>query len=167
LEVCRRWRLGERQEHPERCAHANRRLDLDPAVVLINDAMDRRQVQASALTQLFGGEEPLENPLQRSLIHAMTGVDHGEAGEVAGPRLEVVADIPGLQAQPVRAQFEPPAPGHRLASVEAQVHYHLFQHACVGLYPDRLRGWVEDHVNVLARQPPQHPRQALDHLVEI
>ena len=53
-------------------------VDVDEAVVLLDDAVDRGQAQAGALAHLLGGEERLEDVVQGLLVHAAAVVADGQ-----------------------------------------------------------------------------------------
>ena len=55
-----RRRGDGREKDAERGAVAQLALDFDPALMLLDDAINRRQPQAGALADFLGGEERLE-----------------------------------------------------------------------------------------------------------
>ena len=61
-------------------------VDIDEAVVLLDDAVDRGQPQAGALAHLLGGEERLEELCQRLLVHAAAVVADGQQHILAGDK---------------------------------------------------------------------------------
>ena len=58
--------------------------DLDPALVLLDDAIDRRQPEAGALADFLGGEERLEDPRQMFRRNARAGVAHRQTNKLPG-----------------------------------------------------------------------------------
>ena len=65
--------------------------DFDPAFVLLDDAIDGRQPQSGAFANFLGREEGLEDPIQNRLVHAATGVCHGQANHSARAGIRVPA----------------------------------------------------------------------------
>ncbi len=68
----------------ERRSLARLAVDVDEAVVLLDDAVDRGQPEAGALADVLGGEERLEEVGQRLLVHAAAVVAHGQQHVLAG-----------------------------------------------------------------------------------
>ena len=48
--------------------------DINQSVILFDDTIDRRQAQAGAFANLFGGEKRFENMGQNILVHTMTSI---------------------------------------------------------------------------------------------
>ena len=66
----------------------------DPALMLVDDAVNGGQAQAGTFADFLGGEKRLEQVAQRNGIHAASGVDDAEADE--SPVLR--SDLAGMSA---------------------------------------------------------------------
>src|SRR5204863_9521908 len=77
--------------------------DLDPALVLLDDAIDGRQTETGAFANALGGEERLENVGERVRIHAATGIADLQADESAGTRLRLATHMKSIHLQELGA----------------------------------------------------------------
>src|SRR5580704_1873085 len=66
--------FNRRQNHFDRGTASQFALDLDHTSQFAHDAIYRREAQAGARSELFGGEEGLEQPRPRLCIHAAAAV---------------------------------------------------------------------------------------------
>ena len=108
-------------------------LDEDGPAVPVGDAVHHRQAEAGALSRRLGGEERLEDPLDRRRCHAVAGVLDREADVRTRPQFPVAVDHgliddPGLEpdVDPSRLAV------HRLPGVGGQVDDHLVHLRGVG-----------------------------------
>ena len=128
---CCTQRLAGGRTHDRRCvecrqqqrhlrAGAGAAVQQHAAAALVHEAVDHRQPQAAALAEALGGEEGLEDPRLRGLVHADAGVGDADAHMAAGQHLglgrlgRVEQALVGLDAQLA-------ALGHRVAGVDRQV----------------------------------------------
>ena len=100
--------------------------DLDPALVLLHDAIDRGQAHARALADLTGGEERLENAGARGLVHAVARICYTEAHELPLPRLRVLRGARGGDLHQARGHAQTTAAGHGVAGIDNEIRHHLF-----------------------------------------
>ena len=63
-------------------------IDVDPALMLLDDAEDGRQPKAGAFADRFGGEERFKNLRQNFRWNAAAVVAHAQAHKRTGPRLD-------------------------------------------------------------------------------
>ena len=89
-----------RQEDFEDRALAEAAGDLDPALVLLDDAIDRRQPEPGALANFLGGEERLEYARQMFRRDARARVAYRQTNKLPRPRFAI-----GLRVRP-----RPPGP---------------------------------------------------------
>ena len=68
-------------------------VDVDEAVVLLDDAVDRGQPQAGAFAHLLGGEKRLEDVVQGLLVHAAAVVAHRQQHILAGDKPGMVGAV--------------------------------------------------------------------------
>ena len=107
----------------------------DPAAALGHDAVHGRQPQAGALADLLGGEERLEDPRERLLVHALAGVGHHQRHEWVGPTLGAHAGgLPRVASD----DADGAAGRHRVPRVDHQVQDRLLDLDRVG--PNRSPG---------------------------
>ena len=65
---------GDWQVNVERTALANLTFNLDPTLVLLDDALHHGQAQPCALTNRFGRKKRFKQPAYGLAVHAATGV---------------------------------------------------------------------------------------------
>ena len=107
-------------------------LDLNVAIHLLDDAVDRGETESRSLPSLLGRKERLENSFPCLRGHTGTRVAHAQrsAGPRVGSRMRcrvgpVERDVPGRQRQD-------PALGHGIARIHGQVHQDLLQLRDIG-----------------------------------
>src|SRR5205814_1133018 len=61
-----------------------------PALVLLDDAINRGQPETSSLSDLFGRKERLKNSSQRFLAHSSAGIGDTQAHKPASPRFRML-----------------------------------------------------------------------------
>ena len=158
--------LRARQEHAERRAFPDLRLELDAAVVLLDDAEHRREAEAGALADVLGREERLEDVLARDVVDAGAVVDDREADVVTGRDIELARElrvdvrVRGLDDQ--LAAF-----GHRVARVDHEVREDLLDLARVRVDAIQVRLEVRVQRDVLPDDARQHLRDVADDRVEL
>ena len=76
--------FNHRKKYLEDTALARLALDIDPAVMVLDDAMDHRQADSGPFAGSLGGEKWFEYPLTHPRIHARAGVTHRQA-DIAAP----------------------------------------------------------------------------------
>ena len=76
-----------REINAERRSVTDFAIDIDPALMLLNDAKDGGQSQAGAFADIFGGEERFENLWKNFRWDAAAGVAHTQTHKRTGPRL--------------------------------------------------------------------------------
>ncbi len=156
-----------RQEDGEDAAFPQPGIDLDPALMLLEDAVDRRQSQAGSLADFLGGKERLENPLHRMLVHAAAGIGHREPDEAPRPPFGILREIGGMELDPVGDDGEPASLRHGVPGIDRQVHHHLLHHAAVGPNGRQILARQEFGRDLLADQAMEHLQEILDHAVEL
>ena len=144
------------KEHAESAALAWKALDLDPALVLLGDAIDSGKAKAGSLADIFGSKERFENANEGGLVHALACVRHAQAYKRANPRVAMLAEILLIDQEQRRGNPEMPAFGHGITGVDCQVDNHLFDHAGICLDPGRIRGIVHFENNMLTKQAAKH-----------
>src|SRR3546814_19210325 len=68
-------------------------IDADMPARLLDEAIDHRQAQASAPSDLLGGEEGFDGVAQHLLIHALAGVGHADQHILAGGNLRLLRGL--------------------------------------------------------------------------
>ncbi len=114
-------------------------VDTDISVVAFHDPVDHREPQPRAPSHFLGGEEGLENPALRLLIHPLSAVRDGYLHVVSrfheGFCLFLVADH-----RPGSFDIEIAPSGHRLPGVDEEIHEDLFHLRPVRLDEHKLFG---------------------------
>ena len=154
-----------RQEDAEHRAAGLRGIDLDPAVVVLDDAVADRQAQARPLPRVLGGEERLEDLVAIGRGDAAAGVGDRQHHVFGGRRQVQPAlaphDLLGRDAQR-------PAAGHGVDRVRDQVQADLLD--LIGIAGDlgrrRRRAELDldadapDRLARRTRAPRRRPRPA-------
>ena len=140
---------------------------VDPALVLLDDAIDGGQAQAGAAVQFLGGEERLENPAQVLRRDAAAGVAEGQADVAARGRLGVLMRGGGIQGDGGGFDAEPAAAGHGVAGIDGQIEQDLLDHAQVGLDGGKAGGEIHLQGDVLAQDAAEHLGDVVDDFVQI
>jgi hypothetical protein len=133
-----RGSLHGRQPHVERRAAAGRAHDGDTTSTLGDDAVHHGQAEAGPLAGALGGEEGIEHPRPRRLVHARAGVGDGQqhvrsrlrAGRVRGRRIR--------EHDGGRRDGETAARRHGVTHVDGEIHHHLLELAGIGLHPVQI-----------------------------
>ena len=110
--------LGGGKEDPEGGARTDFAGDFDPALVLLDDAVDGGQAEAGAFADLLGGEERFEDAVQRLLVHAAAGVGDAQADEPARPGFGLLLDIGRVDLDDGGGDEQLAALGHGIAGVD-------------------------------------------------
>ena len=90
---------------------------------LPDEAVDLAQAKAGALADLLGGEERLEHPLHRLLVHPVAAVGDGDGHVMARLRVGVAGGVGAVESD-VRGLDEQPAAGrHGVAGVHGEIEH--------------------------------------------
>ncbi len=127
----------------------------DVARELLQDAIQRREPEASALLAALGGEEGFEDAREGGAIHAHAGIAHREPHEVARLQVRMSHGLLGAQPMVRGGDGQRPAVGHRIAGVEREVHEHLLQLHAIAFHPGEVRREREHHIR-------RNPRQGIE-----
>src|SRR5262249_53543045 len=114
--------FATRQIEPENGPAPEHTLNLHPASVLRDDAIDRGQSETVSLAHIFGREDRLENVAQRLAVHTDSGIRNREAKILPEPRLWLPARVRQVHLHELRANDQLPAVRHRVARIAHQVH---------------------------------------------
>jgi hypothetical protein len=123
-----RRRSGRRQTgqpNLETAALARRALYVDRSAVLAHDLAYRGESQAVA--GRTRGEKRLEDPSQRSPLHAATGIAHRDAHVTARLKLTMTEETLGGDVVDLGLELDAAGIFHRLRCVVAEVEDHLLQ----------------------------------------
>jgi hypothetical protein len=113
------------QEHLEGCSQVRLAVDVDEAVVLRNDAVDRGQPKAGAFAHDLRGEERFEQMRERVLVHAAPVIGQGEQRVVAGATSHVTDAVDLVERAVSRLDGDCADAGDGFPGVDAQVGQHL------------------------------------------
>ena len=147
--------------------HAGLAADFDPALMLLDDAINGCESKASSFAHLFGGKERLKDSLQRIGIHAATGVRDGEDDKLARSRFGMLADVGLVNLGIGSADEQLTALGHGVPRVDRQVHHDLLEHAGVGFDGEKFPRIIRLQSYLLAQKPRQHFFHFAQHAVQI
>ena len=148
-------------------AFAHFAFQLDPTLVLLDDAIDGREAEAGSLAEFLRRKKRLEDALQIFRRNAFAGVRVAEADEFPRRGLDGFADVGGVHVARGNADGQPSAARHRIARIHREVQQNLLDHRRVGLDNRRLAVEMNLQRDVLAEQPAEHFLHAADHAVQI
>jgi hypothetical protein len=141
--------------------------NLDPTLMLLDNALDGGQPQAGAAPPFLGGEKRLENAAQIFRGDAGPGIAEGEADELAWGGLGMEAGLGRVNMDGGGADQELAAFGHGVAGVDGQVDQNLLQHPRIGLDGWEARGKIHAQGNILAQNAAEHFADLVDDLVQV
>ena len=158
--------IGARQEDAELAAFAGRALHLDRASRLPDDPVHGGEPQAGPAPRPLGGEEGLEDALQRRAVHAGAGVANRK-GRVPsrGQRLAMA----GLVIEDLLAggDAQDAARPHRVARVRDQVQEHLLELTRIGADYRLPRAQANLDLHAVAGHLPQRALEPAHDLVDV
>src|SRR5581483_4685041 len=139
----------------------------DGAVTLLDDAENRGQAEASTFTDLFCTEKRLEDMGLGFLVHSDTRIAHGQHYVWTRLYRRVLAGMNFIDLDIRGLDGDLAAPRHGVASIDRQIHQHLFDLAGVG--PDSSQTAVEDayQFHVIADQPAQYRLDLIHGCIQI
>ena len=161
-----RRRLGfsfpGRQEYFERRAFAHLAGDLDPARVLLHNAMNRGKPQTRAFANFLGCVERVEDAPEDFGAHPATGVRRGQADKPARARFEMVARGRLVEHGQAGDNTDGPTAGHGIPGIQRQVNEDLFHIALVRARFRQVRRAVQFQFVGLADELAERFGQAVD-----
>ena len=125
--------VGGGKKHIERAAFSGFTLCFDPAFVLFDNAINRRQAEAGAFANVFRGEKRFKDVAQSRGVHARSRVADTQSHEAAGARLGMGFGVGGVKVHGFDADGQPPASRHGVTGIDGKVHDDLLNHAAVTL----------------------------------
>src|SRR5882672_4900137 len=105
---------------------------MNEAIMLLNDAVDDGQPKSRSLSQLLGGVERLEDVLNSFRVHSLAQVGYSNLREPSGPGPGIHSTVFVIELDSISLNDQAPALRHCIASVDRQVHKHLFDVDPVG-----------------------------------
>ena len=132
-----------------------------------DDPVDGGEAEAGAFAFALGGEERLEGPLDRLLVHADAGVAHFQADVAARLGVGVHVGVLLVEVGLVDLDHQAPAVRHRVASVDGQVDQHLLDLAGIGLDRTAVLAEAGDQLDPLPQRPAQEVLQLGDDVAQI
>jgi len=119
-----RWfrrRTRRREKESEGGTFADFAIHHNPALVLLNDAVDGGQPEAGAFAGFLGGEKGFEQMAQGRAVHATAGIGGCQTNKIAGARLGIQHGRHGIEGFGEGAKGESPSVAHGVAGVEAKI----------------------------------------------
>ena len=151
----------------ERAAAAGPAVDVDEALVLLDDAVDGGEAEAGAEADGFGGEEGFESVGDGVGVHAAAIVADGEAGICAGDAAGIFGAEGFVDADGLGADGDGAAVGHGVARIDAEVGEDLVDLGRIHLDGDGDGGGEPFEVDVFADEAAEHVDGTGDGVVEV
>ena len=142
-------------------------LHQDIPATLFYDAIHRGEAEAGALAFFFGGEKWFENSGLRFLVHAHSGVAHGEHDVVARTDKGLSAAMIFIDHDIFRLHGQFSAIGHCVFSVDHEVHQYLFELPGIGARVRRLGRQSGMELDIFADQRPQQALHIFYHRIDV
>ena len=155
------------QEHAKASALTELALDADMAAALLDDPEHGREPEPGPFAALLGREEGFEDVVEELGRDAGAGVGDLERDVGAGLEAGWAIAIAGRELALAGGDGQGPAPRHRVAGVDGQVHDDLLDLARIDMHAAGLAAQHQLDHDVLADQPGQHSRDVADQIVEI
>src|SRR6266568_203830 len=108
-------------------------IDVDEAVMLLDDPIDDGQPQAGSLPHLLGGEKRLKDPLAHGFVHTLSGVGKRNHGIAAWFTETMRLDIIRIHFYRAGLKSEQASIRHGITGIGRQVHQDLFDLPAVGI----------------------------------
>src|SRR5437867_1650525 len=128
----------------------------DVAAGLFYDAVYGRQTKARAASGRLGGEEGLEDPRLRLLVHAAARVADGEHDIFAWDHRDMLRRVRVVEGRVARFDRDSPALGHRVPRVDREIHDDLLDLVRIGACRREVVRQDGLELDVLGDQRPQH-----------
>ena len=172
----RRFKIAriDGQEDAESRAASWPGVDMDPAIGLLDDAIDGRQPQPRALADRLGGEEGFENLGEGLGGNARAIVGHFNQGAALRRRGgEAQLDRFGLgqtaggDSHLALAPVKSAMTAKRVAGVDGQIHHRRLQLALVGADHGQVAAIIGDKADILAQEAAQQHLEFADQFSQI
>ena len=102
-------------------AFADGAFDLNPALMLLNDAVNRGEAEASAFANFLGGEKRLKDARNVFRWDAASGVGFADADETPDPRLGLAPDMGFVHFNDGDADGELAAARHGVERIDVEI----------------------------------------------
>lgn len=135
--------------------------EVEPAVMLADDAVDDGEAKAGAFADLFGGEEGFEDFILDFFGDAATGIADGEMKMetgAAGFGVSGLLDVSSAEAKGECAALR----HHGIAGVDAEIHDDLFDHVFVGVDGGEVIFFTELDADLFAKEGMEEVDEAED-----
>ena len=152
--------LGQRRDGGEidleRRALAGLGIEPDVATRLLDDAVHGRQPKAGSAPRGLGGEEWLEDPRLRPLVHPAAGIGDGKHDVFARDDRDVLRGVRIVECGVSGFDRHGAAVGHRVARVDREIHDDLLDLVWIGACGREVVRQVRLELDVLGDQRAQH-----------
>ena len=145
----------------------NLAVNIDPALVLLDDSENGGQSQPRAFAHALGGEERFKNSRQIFGGYAATGVAHAQARITTGSRMHRLRGGDFVKFHSGGFDDESSALGHGVAGIHREVHQDLIHHPGVRVDEQRCGRVVKLQTHVFAQDALEHFGDVDDDVVQI
>ena len=159
--------VGDGQIHLERCPVPELAVNPDVPATLLDDAVHRREPQASTLAPFFGREERLEQTASGGFVDSGARVADGQHHVGSRANGDMALRVRLVERDIGRLDGQQTASRHRIAPVHHQVHDHLFDLRRIGPHRRKTRRRHGSKLDVLSDHAAQHLREIADDGVEV
>src|SRR6185369_95817 len=142
-------------------------VNVDEAFVLLDDAKYRGEPQTGTLPGPFGGEERLEDAVQRLFVHAATVVAHRQPHVFARRDLRVVVAVILVENLVSRLYDDLAHAPDRVARVDTEVGQYLIDLGRVEFEEPQVGSRLPGETDVFADESMQHLEHAGNRLVQV
>ena len=160
-------RGGDGQEDLEGRADTDFALDLDPALVLFNDSVNRGESKAGTLADFLRRKERFEKVAEDFGFDAATSIGDGETNEGTRAGFRIILGDFGRDISGAGFDDQLSTTRHRIAGIDAEIDDDLLDGATVGMNLRQIGTAIGFEKDVFADEFPEHCAGALDDFAEI
>ena len=148
-------------------AVAGRALHFDPAVMLLEHAIDGSHAHARAFAWFLGGEERLEDAAHGGRVHPVSAVFHRQADVAAELGLRIAPAVSLVDLDGRRRESKPAAIGHGVTGIKRKIHNDLIDATRIGENERKLRRQACVDCDVFADHTAKHADRLLDDFIQL
>ncbi len=138
------------------------------AAALLHDAVGGGEAEAGAFPLTLRGEEGLEHPRQRRLVHAVPSVaDRDHHVRPGSHQLALPGVTAAFQVDVGRLDHQAAAARHRVPRVHRQIDDHLLDLPGIGFDALQVGPQHRHQLDILPDQPLEHAADVAHHVVEV
>ena len=142
-------------------------LNIDEAIIFLEDSLHDRQTQTRPLTGFLGGEKCFEYAGQGFFVDPGSRIVNRNLGIATVNQLAGFIALPIAHLATANLNRNPASIGHGVTRINRQIHENLPNLHRIGLYIDRVVAGLGHQRNLFADQPGKHLLRILQRRVQV